>query len=203
MDLFKFQQKSWVFFFHYCRMHSLCVLSASISKLKAIFINSTCNPNTRDSCGRFIGSLKQTSLASVGKRAGENCLARGNPHGSGVPAGSTTSLLSHWQHRWKPPEDKAWMCIPSHLEGDSTQSYSWATWLPGSKTPGAWGHQDAVLLKRADWAIWRQREHNTQWNVRKERPPCWLSLAVADSFNLFWINPVYSKNSDTQHVLAE
>lgn len=86
---------------------------------------------------------------------------------------------------WKLPEDKAWTYILSHLEGDSTQRCSCATRLPGSKTPGARGPRDAVLLKRTDSAIGRQSEHSAQRNVRKERPPCWLSLAVADSFNLF------------------
>lgn len=73
---------------------------------------------------------------------------------------------------------------------------------PWVSTSGGRGPQDAALLESIDTAIGRGSEDSALRNARRERPPCWLSLAVADSFFLF--HPVYSKNSsDIQGTLAD
>jgi len=57
-----------------------------------------------------------------------------------------------------------------------------------------------VLLESIDAGIRKGSERDSLRNTGKERPPRWLSLAVADSFLLF--HPVYSKNSsDIQGML--
>lgn len=128
--------------------------------------------------------LKQTSLASGEKRAGRNCLARGIP----MAAGSLLAVPPHCSPTgslgWKLPEDKAWMCILSHLEGDSTQKYRWATRLPGCRTPGAGGPQGALLLRRTEPSGGRVSTMTSEmWGGKGHLVGChWLQLTALNSF---------------------